>query len=165
MAFHGQVLQGGYTRLLVSAPAACLRAAHLALVDSLSFPCNFRYLRLTDRLHGQLPKPESYAAVQIGKERMMEALETYSALLYWDGRNQIWIQGSQQEQIVLDELGMLYVYPDDFSFREVLTGMGWVEAEHESMADRDYVRVNFLAEADAQEQEMMQSLGMIRWEG
>ena len=128
MAFQGQILEGGYTRLLVSAPPAGLKAAHLALVEAITFPCNFRYLRLTDRLHGQLPKPESYAAVNISKERMLQALDAFSSLFYWDGRNQIWIQGRMEEKIVLDELGMIYVYPDDFSFRDALSGIGWVEA-------------------------------------
>ena len=113
----------------------------------------------------QLPKPESYVAVEITKERMLHICEECSTLLYHDARHQIWIRGIQEEQLVLDELGMLYVYPDDFLFRETLDASGWIEAKHESMADRDYVKVFFDAQADEQEKQLLLALGMIRWEG
>ena len=72
-----------------------------------------------------------------------------------------WKYGSQ----FLDELGMIYIYPDDFLFRDCLDSLGWVEAAHESMASRDYVKVNFSSIADEEEQLLLQSLGMVRWEG
>ena len=48
-------------------------------------------------------------------EKYLEALTHLQELIYHDGRHQIWILGLQGEQIILDELGMIYLYPDDFS--------------------------------------------------
>ena len=164
-AYQSQVLDGGYTRLEVSAPPAKLSFVHRSLVEKLQPPLKIRYVRMIDRVKGQLPKPESYVAVEIGRGRMLEACKVCSVLFYHDGRNQIWIRGASNEQIVLDELGMIYVYPDDFLFRDVLDEIGWVEAKHETMAARDYVKVFFDPNADSEEQTLLQSLGMIRWEG
>ena len=130
----------------------------------MSPPLKIRYVRLTDRQKAQHPKPESYVAVELPKERIAQALSMFEKLLYQDGRNQLWLLGLNGEQLILDELGMVYVYPDDFAFRDALENLGWVEANHQSMADRDYVRVNFAAEADEQEESLIQSLGMIRWD-
>ncbi|MEL6345104.1 MAG: hypothetical protein AAFV53_18490 [Myxococcota bacterium] len=165
LAYLPQVLDGGYTRLLVSAPSGQLQAVHTALIGALKGPLKFRYVKLTDRQRGQLPQPESYAAVELLPERVISALQANAELCYHDGRNQLWIQGALGEMVVLEEIGVVYVYPDDILFREVLEGLGLVDARHESMAERDYVKVNFAASADAQEQALFQSLGLVRWEG
>ena len=148
MAFRSQVLDGGYTRLEISAPPAKLAIVHQQLAKLLSPPLKLRYVKMTDRQAGQLEKPESYVAVELSKERIEQTLN------FFDGA-----------QLVLDEIGMIYVYPDDFAFRDALTNLGWVEAQHQTMADQDYVRVNFLTEGDELERSLMQSLGLIRWEG
>ena len=165
MAFQPQLLDGGYTRIEISSPPSKLSYIHKKLIETMQGPLKVRYVRMTDRLKGQLPKPESFVAVELTKERVLQICDECSTLLYHDARHQLWIRGVQEEQLVLDELGMLYIYPDDFLFREVLDSSGWIEAKHESMADRDYVKVYFSAEADAQEQQLMQAFGMIRWEG
>ena len=165
MAYQSQVLDGGYTRLEVSAPPSKLSFVHKKLVAALQAPLKIRYVRMIDRIKGQLPKPESFVAVEVSMARILEACTQCQTLFYHDGRNQIWIRGAGDAQIVLDELGMIYVYPDDFLFRDVLQEAGWIEAKHESMAERDYVKVFFDSDADAQEQTLLQSLGMIRWEG
>ena len=165
MAFKGQVLDGGYTRLELSVPSDKLPLVHRHLANHLSFPCKIRYLKLTDRLRGQLPKPQSYAAVEISKDRLLQVLTELSPLIHYDGRHQFWIVGMQGEQIILDELGMLYIYPDDLLFRDLLTDLGFIEANHENMAARGYVRVNFLAQGDQQETVLLQSLGFVQWEG
>ena len=164
-AYQPQVLDGGYTRLEVSAPPAKLSFVHRSLIEKLQPPLKIRYVRMIDRIKGQLPKPESYVAVEIGIERILEACKLCKNLFYHDGRNQIWIRGAGDAQIVLDELGMIYVYPDDFLFRDVLQELGWADAKHETMAARDYVKVFFDPAADSEEQMLLQSLGMIRWEG
>ena len=164
IAYQRQVLHGGYTRLEISAPPDKLQIVHRYLADRVSMPCKLRYVKMTDRETGQqLSKPKSYVAVEVSKERLMQALDTFADLFYHDGRNQLWIRGLDEEQIVLDELGMIYTYPDDFLFREALAELGWLESSHQSMASRDYVRVNFLSSADAQEKALIQSLGMIQY--
>lgn len=165
MAYQAQVLDGGYTRIEISAPPSKLGFIHKRLIEKLEGPLKLRYLRLTDRKRGQLPKPESYVAVELSKERVMQACDVCEQLFYHDGRHQLWVRGASEEQIVLDELGMIYIYPDDFLFRDCLESLGWIEATHESMASRDYVKVNFSIGADEEEQLLLQSLGMVRWEG
>ncbi|MBM75590.1 MAG: hypothetical protein CMK59_09330 [Proteobacteria bacterium] len=165
MAFNRQVLEGGYTRIELSVPPDKLAVVHKQLAEQISFPCKIRYLKLTDRIKGQLPDPESYVAVEISKDRLMQVLTELSSLIHYDGRHQFWVVGHKSEQIILDELGMIYIYPDDFLFRDVLSELGFLEAAHENMASRDYVRVNFLPIGDQQENVLFQSLGFVRWEG
>lgn len=165
IAFADRVLPGGMTRLEVSAPPNLLSVVHKALLEKISYPCKVRYLKMTDRQNGQLPKPESYVAVEISKEQLRQATEDFQDLFYEDGRHQLWILGKDNEQIVLDELGMVYVYPDDFLFREVLLQMGWSTEKHEGIDTRDYVMVHFRSVADEQERQLFQRFGLTRWEG
>ena len=165
-SFRARILQGGFTRLEVSSPSDKLAIIHKELVKILSFPCKLRYLRLTDRKSGeQLEKPRSFVAVDISRDRMLQALNDYEELFYLDARHQLWILGANDEQIVLDELGMIYIYPDDFLFRDTLMKLGWPESKQESMADRDYVQVYFHAPADIQEESLLQSFGLVEWSG
>ena len=164
-AYTDRILPGGMTRLEVSSPADKLSFVHKALIESIQFPCKIRYLKMTDRQKGQLSKPESFVAVDVSKARMMQALDSYHDLIYEDARHQLWILGAQEEQIVLDELGMIFVYPDDFLFREVLAQMGWSTEDHEGMDTKDYVKVHFRSIADKQEEHFFQRFGLTRWEG
>ena len=163
--YRSQVLHGGLTRLEISSPGDKLHIIHQALVDVIEFPCKIRYLRMTDRNTGQLPKPISYAGVDISKERLFVALKDFHQLIYQDARHQFWILGANQEQIVMDELGMIYVYPDDFLFTDVLLKMGWTTLRHQAMSEEDYVQVYFTSAADKQEQALLENFRLIRWEG
>ncbi len=166
MAFRSQVLDGGYTRLEISAPPSKLQVVHQQLAKLLTPPIKIRYIKQVDRQSGQqLEKAESYVAVELSTERVMQTLDFCSELFYHDGRNALWLRGVDDAQLVLDEIGMLYIYPDDFTFRDALLSLGWVEAEHQTIADRDYVLVNFSAKADELEQSLIQSLGMVYWAG
>ena len=165
MAYHPQILDGGYTRLEISSPPDRLRIAHQTLVKCINGPFKVRYVQMTSRANGQLPKPKSYVGVEISQARLLQALDAYGPLLYHDGRCQIWILGAMNEQLVIDEIGMMYLYPDDPSFQHALSQLGWHNMSHQSMASRDYVRVNFLSEADSLEMSLIQSLGLVEWEG
>jgi hypothetical protein len=164
MAFDKQVLEGGYTRLEISSPSDRLNIIHQALVAALSPPLKMRFVRMASREKGQLAKPESYVGVELSNERVLQACKSFKSLLYHDGRCQLWILGAKQEQLVLDDIGMMYLYPDDPSFQDILKDFGWRDMPHQSMASRDYVKVNFLKEADEQEQSLIQSLGLVMWD-
>ncbi len=163
--YRPQVLQGGVTRLEISSPLDKLHIVHQALVGVIEFPCKARYLQMTDREKGQLPKPVSYASVDISRDKLFTALVDYHELFYQDARHQLWILGANNEQIVLDELGMIYVYPDDFLFTDILLKLGWSTQRHLAMSEQDYVQVYFLAIADKQEESFLQTFGLIRWDG
>ena len=166
LAYCAQVLEGGYTRLQVSAPPTHLERIHRALVSALTPPLKWLYVLQVERGgRGQLPRPEQYVGIELSQARVLEALYQYRALLYHDGRAQVWIRSSLNEQVVLEETGVIYVYPDDLLFRDVLDRAGVPEQDHQSMAERDYVRVNFLAAADQEQMRMMHQLGLVRWQG
>lgn len=163
LAWSAQVLQGGFTRLVVSAPPERLAEVHLALLGVLEGPLRVLYRQLTDRAEGQLSKPRDWIAMEIGQERLVAAMREAAALIWSDGRHQLWVKGVGPEQVVLEETGVLYAYPDDPAYREALEAAGVPEARLPTMAERDYVRVSFLPQADAQERALIRSLGLTRW--
>lgn len=162
-AFRADVFPDGHTRLVVSVPPGELQATHLALLDVLEGPLGVRYVRLTDRKTGQLPSPEGRVAMGVDKPRARAALVSRAALIWGDGRHQLWLRGELGETLILDELGLLYCSPDDPAFRDALTALLIPEADVPMMDKRDYVQVSFLAEADAQEESLWDDLKMLRW--
>jgi hypothetical protein len=163
-AYRSEVVGPGFTRLVVSAPAPDLAAVHQALVRCLEPPFRVLYQRLTDRTKGQLPKPEHLVAVELGGRVVLDALASCAPLVYHDGRHQLWIEGCHDAKVVLEETGVIYVYPDDPSFRDVLAAHDVGEGDDRNVGDRDYVRVNFLVEADALESDLVKALGLKRWD-
>ena len=164
--YRPEVLQGGYTRLSISLPSDGLEAIHRALVSAMSPPLKLLYRQLTDRESGQqLQKPRDLVAVDLTVERMLSVLDEHRELVYEDGRHQLWIRSELGEQVVLEEIGMLYVYPDDLLFRDVLGAHGIQEARGQTLAERDYIRVRFDAANDAQEASLIQTLHLVEWRG
>ena len=162
--FRAEVVGPGFTRLVVSCPPDDLPAIHQELVRRLEAPFRVLYQRLTDRSTGQLAKPEHHVAVELGAGSVLEALADCAPLVYHDGRHQLWIEGRHDAKVVLEETGVIYVYPDDPSFRDALRAHGLPEGDDRNVGDRDYVRVNFLAEADALETHLLHTLNLQRWE-
>lgn len=161
--FRAQVAPDGTTRLVVNVPAAELAAVHLRLLAVLGERVGLRYVRLTDRQKGQLPTPETWVRMEVPADRARAALEARPELVWHDARHQLWARGRFGEQVVLDELGVLYCYPDDPAFRDALAGLA--ETRDVGMDGRDYVRVAFLAEADVQERTLIEELGLVPWKG
>ena len=113
----------GSTRILVHVPSGELRDRHIALLRTLQGPLAMRYVRLTDRATGQLAKPESYVHAEVPTQDLIDTLCAREALVWYDGRHQTWVRGVMGEQVVLDELGVLYCYPDDPTFRDALADL------------------------------------------
>ena len=161
--YRPEVIGGGHTRLTVSLPPERIEAVHRALVASLEPPLKLLYVQLTDRKTGQLPKPRQLVAVELGTEQVLDVLERYRALIYHDGRNQLWVRGALEEQVVLEEISVIYVYPDDPVFREVLEANDVPPGEGETMAERDYIKVHFASRNDPQERRLIQELNLTEW--
>jgi hypothetical protein len=159
-SYRAQVAPDGATRLVVSVPLEELRAVHLRLLEALGSPLGVRYLRLTDRRSGQLPKPENLVRMDVPATEVVAALDASAGLVWHDGRHQLWVRGAYGEQVVLDELGVLYCYPDDPAFREALGDLPCTDAL--GMDGRDYVKVGFLQEADAEEARLIEVLRMVK---
>jgi hypothetical protein len=162
-SFRAQQAPDGTTRLVISVPSAELAETHLRLLARLEGPWSIRYLRLTDRQRGQLAKPENWVRMDVAADTVCAALDASAALVWHDGRHQLWVRGRMGDQVVLDELGVLYCYPDDPAFREALGKLPQSGAV--GMDGRDYVRVELLSEADAEERALMAALSLQRWDG
>lgn len=159
--FFTQVLPGGITRLLVSAPTDQLLGVHRALLGALEAPLSVLYRQKVDR---RAPRPQGaperdYVGVDLGVDAVRAALERCSRLAYGDARAEIWVRGLRGAQVVLDGDGLLYCYPDDPAFRDVVADL-LPEREVETLLDRDYVKHWFQAEADAEEDDFITTLGL-----
>ncbi|MSQ03905.1 MAG: hypothetical protein EXR71_18795 [Myxococcales bacterium] len=162
-AWRLETFPDGHTRLVISVPWAELQTTHLALLDTLTAPLGVRYVQLTDRATGQLPTPQGRVAMGLSKGRVRAAMQARPTLLWSDGRHQLWLRGELGETVILDELGLLYASPDDPAFRDALAALAIPEATVPTLDKRDYVRVSFLAEADAEEASLWQDLNMLKW--
>lgn len=54
LGYQGQILEGGHTRIEVSSSTKEIAQIHRCLVESFTFPCKVRYVKLTDRLDGHM---------------------------------------------------------------------------------------------------------------
>lgn len=162
-----QVLEGGYTRLRISCDFDRLPALHRDLVALLTPPLKLLYVQLTDRRTGQLPKPRHLVGVDLSTRQVLDALDECADLVYRDGRHQLWVRGSAPgEQVVLEEIGLIYAYPDDPLTRQRCEAHGLRRDDAApTMAERDYVMVGFEPAADAQETKLIWSLALREWEG
>ena len=162
LLYKTQVGPDGTTRLVVSAPLGDLPRVHRLLIGALAEPLGVLWVQLVDRATStrQEEAPKRWITLEREQALVLDVLTACAELLYEDGRGQIWIRGALGEQLVLDELGLVYLYPDDLSFREVLESAGVKEADSATMADRDYVRVEFEATADELEARMLADLSM-----
>jgi len=157
----------GSTRILVSCGPDRLQELHEALVEGLQAPLSVLYVQVVDRVTGadQNADPKRWLSLEQPKERVLTAMRAASLLLYRDARAQLWVRGALGEQLVLDELGLLYVYPDHPSFRDILEARQVPQIAAPTIADRDYVRVAFCSEADSEEQALLQALNLSPLEG
>ncbi len=167
LLFAGEIAPDGTTRLLVSAGPDRLQEVHRAIVSGLESPLGILWVQLVDRVSGEEHQadPRRWLSMEIDKERLVEALTDCAGLLYRDGRGQLWIRDAYGQQVVLDELGLVYAYPDDPSVRSVLAELGIPEESSPTMADRDYVRVEYRADADEEEKTLLTTLGMQHYAG
>ncbi len=160
--FRAQVAPDGGTRLVISVPPEQLRAVHVALLAVLGARISVRYLQLTDRSVGQLEKPVSWVCMDVPAADVVAALGASPRLTWEDARHQLWVRGEKGDQVVLDELGVLYTYPDDVAFRAALEPFGLPLGATLGLDGRDYVRVEFLADADREEAALIERLGLRR---
>ena len=161
--FSPQVAPDGTTRLLISASRDNIEAAHKSLLGVLDGPLGVRYVQLIDRSNeiDRRENPRGFVALDKGVDEVKKAIEMSRKLLYDDARCQFWVKGLMGDQIILDEFGMLYAYPDDPSFRNALSSIGINEGAASTLADRDFVKVEFDAECDRVETQLISLLRMV----
>lgn len=164
LGWERQLGNAGDTRLLVSVPTADLRRVHLALVRAVGEPLALLYRQCVDRRD---PKPngtppQDYMGHELSAAEVERALSAASDLIYHDARCEVWVRGLMGEQVILDQDGLLYVYPDDPSFRDALAAAGVPEREDVPvLLDRDYIKHHFHAQCDALEDRLIRDLYLI----
>jgi hypothetical protein len=163
LGWERQVGNAGDTRLIVSVPPDRLRMVHIALLKALEPPLALLYRRCVFR---QAPKPngsppEDFLAHELTLQEILVALANAADLIWHDARCEVWVRGRMGEQIVLDQDGLLYAYPDDPVFREALDHVGVPEQHVEVLLDRDYVKHHYHASCDELEERLIRDLYMV----
>ena len=163
LGWERQVGNAGDTRLLVSVPTAELARVHRALIVALGEPVALLYRRCVDRRdpkpHGT--PPEDFLGSELTTDEVLAAMEQASELIYHDARCEVWARGLMGEQVILDQDGVLYAYPDDPSFRDALAAAGVPERHVPVLLDRDYVKHHYHASCDALETELLRALFLL----
>lgn len=159
--YRGEVDPRGSTRLVVSVPREDLPRVHRALLGVLEPPLGLLYRQKIDR---RAPRPDGapprdFVALELPRGDLLDALEGAETLLYDDARAEIWVRGRHGDQVILDTDALVYAYPDDPAFRDVLTAAGVPVKRVTTMSERDYVKHWFRAQADAQEDALLGALG------
>ena len=156
---------GGSTRLVVAVPTVDLLRVHEALVRRLSVPLGVLYRQKVDRravAQGATPvqgaPPRDFVSLELPPGRVLVALQKHSDVIHHDARCEVWVRGKLGDQVVIDSDGMLFAYPDDPAFREVLDAVGLTENEVQTLETRDYVKHWFHGEADAAEDGLIADL-------
>ncbi|MEM6925993.1 MAG: hypothetical protein AAF602_03605 [Myxococcota bacterium] len=165
--WYPEMTPQGETRITVSVGIDRIVEVHRALVEAMEAPLSVLYRQKIDRAaveQGMTPPqgapPRDFVGVDLPTGRVVAALESCADLVYGDARCEVWIRGARHDQIVLDEDGVLYAYPDDPAFRDALTGLDLPERDVDTMRDRDYVKHWFRAECDAIERRLSNQLGL-----
>ncbi|MGC6491936.1 MAG: hypothetical protein ACON5B_03775 [Myxococcota bacterium] len=163
LGYSREMDPGGQTRLVVSVPHDALMRVHLDLIKMVAEPLGFLYRQVVHRTN---PRPEGspprdFVALELKAVDVVEAVRAHTALLHHDARCELWIRGAMGEQLVLDKDGVLYCYPDDPSWEDVLLGHGVPSGLEETIMDRDYARHWFHAENDAVEQSLIRTLRLV----
>ncbi len=165
--WYPEMTPQGETRLTVSVGHERLPEVHRALVLAMDAPLSLLYRQKIDRPaveQGRTPPqgmpPRDFVGVDLPTGRVVAALEAAGDLVYGDARCEVWIRGARHDQVVIDEDGVLYAYPDDPAFRDALTALDLAEQDVDTMRDRDYVKHWFRAECDAIEHQLLDQLGL-----
>ncbi len=153
----------GQTRLVISVPHGQLAGLHQALAATLASPVSVLYRQLVDRRtpRPQGAPPQDHVGVDRPLSAVLSALETFAELLYHDARHELWLKGGMGEQLVLDADGLMYAYPDDPVFTDVLAAHGVPADLGETLVDRDYARHAFHADLDVLEDGLIATLALV----
>jgi hypothetical protein len=144
----------------VSVPTDRLAEIHQRLVMAFEGGVGVLYRQVVDRIS---PRPEGapprdWVALEQDPARVCAALQAAADLVYHDARCELWVRGAQGDKVVLDMDGVLYVYPDDPLFTDVLDACGVSEGLESTILDQDYAKHWYHASCDALEREFIDSL-------
>jgi hypothetical protein len=153
----------GQTRLVVSVPVDHLKKVHRELAECLVPPIGVLYRQVVDRRDPQ-PQgapPRDFVALEKSQATVLEMLDRFTELFHHDARCELWLRGAMKEQLVLDADGLLFCYPDDPVYEDVLMGNGLQPDVEVTIVDRDYAKHLFHASNDALEEALVSEIGLV----
>jgi hypothetical protein len=155
--------RSGGTRIVASFAASEGPRILEAVVAALDAPLGVLWRQIVDRRD---PKPQGTpardrVALELTADRVIAATRAARQLLFHDARGELWLRDRNGAEALLDADGLLFLYPDDPSFRDALTAAGLPMSDTQTVDRRDYVRHNFLASADAEEDALVAALGLV----
>jgi len=163
--YRREMDHSGKTRITVSTPLDQTVDIHAQLLDTLAEPISFLYRQVVDRVKvasGETPPqglpPRDFVALELTRNRVKAALRTHADLIYHDARCEVWLKGRLGEQIVLDADGVIYTYPDDPVFTDVLDEAGYPDSLVQSILERDYAKHWFHPQNDLLETSLISFL-------
>ncbi len=161
-SYSGEMDPRGGTRIVVSVPPDRLAAVHQRLLAVVRPPLGVLWRQVIDRRapRPQGTPPRDHVALDVSFERLIATLRENEGVVYADARAELWVRGALGEQLILDQDGLIYAYPDDPSWRDALDGLGVPDKETPNLAGRDYVKHWFHAEHDVEEDQLIRSLAL-----
>ena len=162
--FECQTAQDGTARLMVSVPVKKLKALHLDLVRVLGTPIGVLYRQFVNRVNPgpNNGPPTDFVGLDMPHEAVLSGLDDAAGLIYHDARCELWLRGELGDQVIIDRDGLIYCYPDDVAFRDVLKRHEVAEQKVEVLLERDYVKHCFHADNDSVESRMIDGLRLTK---
>ena len=118
-------------------------------------------MQLTDRLAGvQADPPRRFIALDVKRDQIDKALSRMRRSFTTTDGTSCGYRGEGRTRSSSKRRACLS-HPDDPSFRDVLADHSIPEGKAQTMADRDYVRVNFSAAGDAMEGQFRHAIGAV----
>lgn len=158
--YYPEVAPGGATRLVVSAPLGTIQEVHKAIIRAFQPPLQVLYRQVVNR---QAPKPQGepsrdFVGLGLDAHEVVDAIDAADKLFHEDARAELWVRDAADARVVLDCDGLLFIYPDDVAARDAIVSVGLPLDRKPTIANCDYVRHNFLSEADALEEGFIEGL-------
>lgn len=162
--FECQTAQDGSVRLMVSVPTEKLKGLHMDFVRVLGPSVGVLYRQFINRLNPgpNNGPPTDFVGLDMPQDAVVGGLEQATGLIYHDARCELWLRGELGDQVIIDRDGLIYCYPDDVAFRDVLERHGVPEEKVEVLLERDYVKHAFHAENDALESQLIDGLRLTK---
>ena len=162
--YECQTSQDGTARLMISVPTEKLQSLHLDLVRVLGGKIGVLYRQFVNRLNPgpNNGPPTDFVGLDMPQNAVLAGLEEATGLIYHDARCELWLRGELGDQVIIDRDGLIYCYPDDVAFRDVLNQHGISEDKVEVLLERDYVKHAFHAQNDALENQLVDGLRLTK---
>ena len=127
--FFVQTNESAGSRVVAWAPAlATMRDAFLALIETLPDSIEVLLKVEVDREHAEAESDDTWQRHYgvVARGALLEAIERCDGFVFQDSRNQLCLRDPVSfDYIVLDDVGVIYVYSEEAAFQDVLARLGF----------------------------------------